>query len=90
LKELRDQRQQLAYQALAETAQRVVQSISITFPEPTVSKLGADQNNENRKYENDDFVHSQSQQCGPGYTKRPGSCSQSFDGSVNKRQAGGA
>src|SRR5471032_1087975 len=65
LKELRDQRQQLAYQALAKTTQRIVQSIGITLPEPAVSKLGTDQNNENRKDENDDFFHSQSQQCGP-------------------------
>jgi hypothetical protein len=61
-----DQPQQLADQALAETAQRIVQSIGITLPEPAVSKLGADQNNENRKYENDDLVHSQSRQSGPG------------------------
>src|SRR5471032_381765 len=66
LKELRNQRHQLAYQALAETAQRIVQSIGITLPEPAVSKLGTDQNNENRKDENNDLVHSQSQQCGPG------------------------
>lgn len=87
LKELRDQRQQLAYQALAETAQRIVQPIGITLPEPAVSKLGADQNNENGKNENDDLVHSQSQQCGLGYTKRPGSRSQGFDGSGNRQSS---